>query len=78
MFGKGMVIAAPQIGVSRAAAIVRGSDGETVTLLNHPVGRRSSRSASMAAQASAGSTATGRTTVAHIKEGVGTVGTSKQ
>ncbi len=34
VFGKGMGIAAPQIGVSRAAAIVRGPAGETVTLLN--------------------------------------------
>ena len=34
VFGKGMGIAAPQIGVSRAAAIVRGPDGEAVTLLN--------------------------------------------
>ncbi len=34
VFGKGMGIAAPQIGVSRAAAIVREPTGETVTLLN--------------------------------------------
>lgn len=34
VFGKGMGIAAPQIGVSRAAAIVQGPEGEAVTLLN--------------------------------------------
>jgi peptide deformylase len=33
-FGKGMGIAAPQIGIDRAAAIVRTVQGETVTLLN--------------------------------------------
>ncbi|WP_322777806.1 peptide deformylase [Frankia sp. Cas4] len=33
-FGKGMGIAAPQIGINRAAAIVRAPNGETVTLLN--------------------------------------------
>jgi peptide deformylase len=33
-FGKGMGIAAPQIGISRAAAVVRTSDGETITLIN--------------------------------------------
>ncbi|MGC7096739.1 peptide deformylase [Amycolatopsis lurida] len=33
-FGKGMGIAAPQIGISRAAAIVRTPDGEVITLLN--------------------------------------------
>ncbi|MGY1439599.1 peptide deformylase [Streptomyces reniochalinae] len=33
-FGKGMGIAAPQIGIDRAAAIVRTLDGENVTLLN--------------------------------------------
>lgn len=34
VFGKGMSIAVPQIGIGRAAAIVRGPDGEAVTLLN--------------------------------------------
>src|SRR5207302_4413498 len=34
VFGKGMGIAAPQIGVGRAVAIVRTADGETITLLN--------------------------------------------
>ncbi|UNZ20600.1 peptide deformylase [Streptomyces sp. 891-h] len=33
-FGKGMGIAAPQIGIDRAAAIVRTPDGENITLLN--------------------------------------------
>ncbi|MFJ8309786.1 MULTISPECIES: peptide deformylase [unclassified Streptomyces] len=33
-FGKGMGIAAPQIGIDRAAAIVRTPDGESVTLFN--------------------------------------------
>lgn len=33
-FGKGMGIAAPQIGISRAAALVRTTEGETITLLN--------------------------------------------
>jgi peptide deformylase len=33
-FAKGVGIAAPQIGIDRAAAIVRTSNGETVTLLN--------------------------------------------
>ncbi len=33
-FGKGMGIAAPQIGIERAAAIVRTPDGQTITLLN--------------------------------------------
>jgi peptide deformylase len=33
-FGKGMGIAAPQIGIDRSAAIVRTADGETITLLN--------------------------------------------
>jgi peptide deformylase len=33
-FGKGMGLAAPQIGINRAAAIVRTIDGDTVTLLN--------------------------------------------
>jgi peptide deformylase len=33
-FGKGMGIAAPQVGVNRAAAIVRTVDGDTLTLLN--------------------------------------------
>ncbi|MPZ00455.1 MAG: peptide deformylase [Actinophytocola sp.] len=33
-FGKGMGIAAPQIGIDRAAAIVRTPDGEAITLLN--------------------------------------------
>ncbi|WP_194817998.1 peptide deformylase [Nocardia sp. XZ_19_385] len=34
VFGKGMGIAAPQIGISRAAAIVRTPDGDTLTLFN--------------------------------------------
>jgi peptide deformylase len=34
VFGKGMGIAAPQIGIDRAAAIVRAPGGETITLLN--------------------------------------------
>lgn len=33
-FGKGMGIAAPQIGIDRAAAIVRTPEGEAITLLN--------------------------------------------
>jgi peptide deformylase len=33
-FGKGMGIAAPQIGIDRAAAIVRRPGAETITLLN--------------------------------------------
>jgi peptide deformylase len=33
-FGKGMGVAAPQIGIDRAAAIVRRPGGETITLLN--------------------------------------------
>jgi peptide deformylase len=34
VFSKGMGIAAPQIGISRAAALVRTPAGETITLLN--------------------------------------------
>lgn len=34
VFGKGMGMAAPQIGIDRAAAIVRSPEGEMVTLLN--------------------------------------------
>jgi peptide deformylase len=34
IFGKGMGIAAPQIGIGRAAAVVRASGGEIITLLN--------------------------------------------
>ncbi|WP_324192995.1 peptide deformylase [Nocardia transvalensis] len=34
VFSKGMGIAAPQIGISRAAAIVRTPDGDTITLFN--------------------------------------------
>jgi peptide deformylase len=34
VFGKGMGIAAPQIGIDRAAAIVRTPDGEAIILLN--------------------------------------------
>ncbi|PWK90316.1 peptide deformylase [Lentzea atacamensis] len=34
VFGKGMGVAAPQIGIGRAAAIVRTPDGELITLLN--------------------------------------------
>ena len=33
-FGKGLGIAAPQIGIDRSAAIVRTAQGETITLLN--------------------------------------------
>jgi peptide deformylase len=33
-FGKGMGIAAPQIGIGRAVALVRTPDGETITLIN--------------------------------------------
>ncbi len=36
-FGKGMGIAAPQIGISRAAAIVRTTDGDTIVLFNPTV-----------------------------------------
>jgi peptide deformylase len=34
VFGKGMGVAAPQIGIDRAAAIVRSPDGEAITLFN--------------------------------------------
>jgi peptide deformylase len=34
VFGKGMGIAAPQIGIDRAAALVRAPDGDTITLFN--------------------------------------------
>jgi peptide deformylase len=34
VFGKGQGIAAPQIGIGRAAAVVRTPSGETITLLN--------------------------------------------
>ncbi|MGH3888138.1 MAG: peptide deformylase [Pseudonocardiaceae bacterium] len=34
VFGKGLGIAAPQIGIGRAAAVVRTPGGETITLLN--------------------------------------------
>ncbi|MFF3359514.1 peptide deformylase [Streptomyces sp. NPDC002917] len=34
VFGKGMGMAAPQIGIDRAAAIVRTPEGESITLLN--------------------------------------------
>lgn len=34
VFGKGMGMAAPQIGIDRAAALVRTPDGELITLLN--------------------------------------------
>ena len=37
IFGKGVGIAAPQIGIDRAAAIVRAPGAETVTLLNPKV-----------------------------------------
>lgn len=37
VFGKGMGVAAPQIGIGRAAAIVRTPDGELITLLNPTV-----------------------------------------
>ncbi|WP_405084492.1 peptide deformylase [Microbispora sp. NBC_01389] len=33
-FAKGMGVAAPQIGISRAVAVVRTPDGETITLIN--------------------------------------------
>src|SRR5215216_5067416 len=36
-FGKGLGIAAPQIGIDRAAAIVRPPGGDTITLLNPPI-----------------------------------------
>jgi peptide deformylase len=36
-FTKGLGVAAPQIGISRAAAVVRTPDGETITLLNPQV-----------------------------------------
>lgn len=36
-FGKGMGIAAPQVGINRAAALVRTPTGDTVTLLNPTV-----------------------------------------
>jgi peptide deformylase len=41
-FGKGMGIAAPQIGIDRSAAIVRTADGETITLLNARIIEQSS------------------------------------
>jgi peptide deformylase len=34
VFGKGMGVAAPQVGIDRAAAIVRSPEGELITLLN--------------------------------------------
>lgn len=34
VFGKGMGIAAPQIGIGRAAAVIRTPDGDTITLFN--------------------------------------------
>jgi peptide deformylase len=34
VFGKGMGIAAPQIGIDRAAALVRAPDGDMITLFN--------------------------------------------
>lgn len=34
VFGKGMGVAAPQIGIDRAAAIVRSPEGESITLFN--------------------------------------------
>jgi peptide deformylase len=37
VFGKGMGIAAPQIGISRAAALVRTPERETITLINPQV-----------------------------------------
>lgn len=42
VFGKGMGMAAPQIGIDRAAAIVRSPDGEMVTLLNPRIVEESS------------------------------------
>ena len=33
-FGKGVGVAAPQLGIDRAAVIVRTPGGETITLLN--------------------------------------------
>lgn len=42
-FGKGMGIAAPQIGIDRAAAIVRRPSGETITLLNPRIIEESER-----------------------------------
>jgi len=41
-FAKGMGLAAPQIGIGRSAAIVRTTDGNTITLLNPRVIDRSS------------------------------------
>jgi peptide deformylase len=43
-FGKGMGIAAPQIGIDRSAAIVRTTDGELITLINPAWLRRAPRS----------------------------------
>jgi peptide deformylase len=40
-FGKGLGIAAPQIGIDRSAAIVRTAQGETITLLNARIIERS-------------------------------------
>lgn len=34
VFGKGMGVAAPQVGIDRAAAIVRSPEGESITLFN--------------------------------------------
>jgi hypothetical protein len=56
VFGKGMGIAAPQIGVNRAAAIVQGPDGEAVTLLNPRVIEESPRQTNNTKVASASST----------------------
>lgn len=44
VFSKGLGAAAPQIGIDRAAAIVRTPDGETLTLLNPKVIEESSQS----------------------------------
>jgi peptide deformylase len=43
-FGKGLGIAAPQIGIDRAAAIVRPPGGDTITLLNPRIVEESTQS----------------------------------
>jgi peptide deformylase len=50
--GKGMGIAAPQIGIGRAAALVRTPDGETITLINPKVIEETPGSSTRAASAS--------------------------
>ncbi|MEU6990344.1 peptide deformylase [Streptomyces sp. NPDC046465] len=41
VFGKGMGMAAPQVGIDRAAAIVRTPDGESITLFNPTIVEKS-------------------------------------